>query len=101
MVKEAIQEFFGTNCYIPTGNNCFVKCINYLTGNDYTQQYLYFNGECDRRKNVMTLARIQPFVKQYGIEKGYFNGKEVVPRSVKERKKFFFFTQQSLLLYLG
>ena len=32
----------------------------------------------------MTLARIQPFVKQYGIEIGYFNGKEVMPRSVKE-----------------
>ena len=29
-----IEEYFGTNCYIPTGNNCFVKCINYLTGND-------------------------------------------------------------------
>ena len=82
-----IQEYFGTNCYILTGNNCFVKCINYLTGNDYTQQYLDFISEGDRRKNVMTLARIQPFVKKNGIEIEYFNGKEVLPRSVKERKK--------------
>ena len=82
-----IEEYFGTNCYIPTGNNCFVKCINYLTGNDYTQQNLDFIREGDRRKNVMTLARIQPFVKQYGIEIGYFNGKEVMPRSGKERRK--------------
>ena len=59
-----IEEYFGTNCYIPTGNNCFVKCINYLTGNDYTQQYLDFISEGDRRKNVMTLARIQPFCKK-------------------------------------
>ena len=35
----------------------------------------------------MTLARTQPFAKKYGIEIGYFNGKEVMPRSVKERKK--------------
>ena len=63
--KINIQDFFGTNCYIPTGNNCFVKCINYLTGNDYTQLYLDFISEGDRRKNVMTLARIQPFVKRW------------------------------------
>ena len=81
-----IEGHFGTNCYIPTGNNCFVKCINYLTGNDCTHQYLDFISEGDRRKDVMTLARIQSFVKKYGIELGCFNGKEVMPRSVKERK---------------
>ena len=27
-----IAEFHGKNCYIPTGNNCFLKCNNYLTG---------------------------------------------------------------------
>ena len=48
-----IQEFFGTNCYIPTGNNCFVKCINYLTGKDYTQQYLDFISDSDRRKKML------------------------------------------------
>ena len=80
-----IQQFFGTNCYIPTGNNCFVKCINYLAGNDYTQQYLDFISEGDRRKNVMTLARIQQFVKKFGIEIGHFSGKEVMSRCVKER----------------
>ena len=26
-----IAEFHGNNCYIPTGNNCFLKCFNYLT----------------------------------------------------------------------
>ena len=82
-----IDEYFGTNCYIPTGNNCFVKCINYLTGKDYTSEYLEFINESDRRKNVMTLARIQPFVKKYEIDLGYFNGKEVWPRTVKERKR--------------
>ena len=35
----------------------------------------------------MTLARIQPFCKKYEIDLGYFNGKEVWPRTVKERKQ--------------
>ena len=26
-----IEEYNGKNCYIPTGQNCFLKCINYLT----------------------------------------------------------------------
>ena len=43
--------------------------------------------EGGRRKNVMLLARRQPFVKKYGIEVGYFNGKDVMPRTVKERRK--------------
>ena len=34
-----IEEYVGTNCSIPTGNNCFVKCINYITEKDYTQDY--------------------------------------------------------------
>ena len=33
-----IEEYVGTKCYIPTGKNCFVKCINYITEKDYTQQ---------------------------------------------------------------
>ena len=95
-----IEEYVGTNCYIPTGNNCFVKCINYITEKDYTQQYLEFISEGGRRKNVMTLARIQPFCKKYEIDLGYFNGKEVWPRIDKERKRCLY-TQKSFLLYLG
>ena len=59
-----IEEYVGTNCYIPAGNNCFVKFINTLTEKDYTQQYLEFICEGGRRKNVMTLAKIQPFCKK-------------------------------------
>ena len=35
----------------------------------------------------MTSARIQTFHKAYNINLGYFNGKEVYPRSVTERTK--------------
>ena len=33
--KHEIVEYKGNNCYIPTKGYCFVKCINYLTGQDY------------------------------------------------------------------
>ena len=38
-------------------------------------------------KNVMTTARIQPFVTQHGIDISIFNGKRIKPESKKERRK--------------
>ena len=36
---QIIVEYQGNNCFIPTKGFCFVKCINYLTGQDYKQEY--------------------------------------------------------------
>ena len=36
---KIIVEYRGNNCYIPTKGYCFVKCINFLTGQDYKHQY--------------------------------------------------------------
>ena len=82
-----IEEYHGSNCFMPTGNNCFLKCINYLTGKDYKKEYFDFIANEDRRKNVMTTARVQPFDTQHGIDIGIFNGKQIKPESVKERRK--------------
>ena len=38
--KHEIFEYRGNNCFIPSKGFCFIKCINYLTGEDYKQQYL-------------------------------------------------------------
>ena len=59
--KHEIIEYRGNNCYIPTKRYCFVKSINFLTGQDYKQQYLDFIRNERRRSNIMTKARIQPF----------------------------------------
>ena len=40
--KQDIVEYHGKNCYIPPSGNCFLKCINYLTGKDYTDEFLTF-----------------------------------------------------------
>ena len=62
--KQDIVEYIGNNCYIPTSDNCFMKCINYSTGKDYTEKFLTFIRSEQRRSNVMTSTRIQPFCKK-------------------------------------
>ena len=40
--KHEIIEYRGDNCFIPTNGYSFVECINFITGEDYKQQYLKF-----------------------------------------------------------
>ena len=83
---KVIIEYRGNNCFIPTKGYCFVKCINYLTGQDYKQQYLDFIRNEKRRSNVMTMARIHPFCKANNIDLGYYNNNNrVYPSSVTNR----------------
>ena len=82
---QEIVEYHGRNCYIPTSGMCFIKCINYFTKKDYTEEFLTFIKTEKYRSGVMTTARIQPFCKKYNINIGYFNGKEIWPRTVTQR----------------
>ena len=88
--KHEIIEYCGYNCYIPTKGYCFVKCINFLTGQDYKNQYLEFIRNETRRSNIMTMARIQPCLKKLGIDLGYYNGERVFPRTVVNRDSALF-----------
>ena len=88
--KHEIIEYQGNNCFIPTKGYCFVKCINYLTGQDYKQGYLDFIRNEKRRSNVMTMARIQPCLRKMGIDLGYYNGERIFLRSVTDRNKALF-----------
>ena len=74
---QEIVEYHGHNCYIPTSSHCFIKCINYFTEKDYTEDFLTFIRFEKDRSGVMTSARIQPICRKYNINIGYFNGKEV------------------------
>ena len=82
---KIIIEYRGNNCFIPTKGYCFVKCINFITGEDYIAQYLDFIRNETRRSNIMTKARIQPFCKANNIDIGYYNDERVFPRSVTNR----------------
>ena len=35
-------EYEGENCYIPTGNGCFLKCGNYIFQKDFRMEYFEF-----------------------------------------------------------
>ena len=83
--NKIIVEYQGNNCFIPTKGYCFVKCVNFLTGQDYKPQYLDFIRSEKRRSNIMTKARIQPFCRQNNINLGYWDGERVFPRSVTNR----------------
>ena len=87
---KIIDEYRGNICFIPTKGYCFVKCINYLTGQDYKQEYLDFIRNESRRSNVMTMARIQPCHRKLGINLGYYNGERVFPRTVTNRDSALF-----------
>ena len=82
---KLIIEYHGNNCYIPTKGYCFIKCINYLTGQDYKQQYLHFIRNEKKRSNIMTMARIQPVCRTNNINLGYYNNDRVFPRTVTNR----------------
>ena len=83
--NKIIIEYRGNNCFIPTKGYCFVKCINFFTGQDYKQQYLDFIRNEKRRSNIMTMARIQPFCRANNINLGYYNNDRVFPRTVTNR----------------
>ena len=78
---KIIFEYRGIICFLPTKGYCFVKCINFLTGQDYKQQYLDFI----RNEKKTTMALIQPFCRANNINLGYYNGDRVFPRTVTNR----------------
>ena len=88
------------NCFIPTKDYCFVNCINFITGQDYTQQYLDFIRNEKRRSNIMTIARNQPCLRNLGIDLGYYNGERIYPRTVTNRDSaLFLYNHQFCLIW--
>ena len=82
-----IEEDEGKNCYIPSGNGCFLKCITYIFDKDFSTENFEFIKSYNRRKNVMTRCRIPEFCKRYKIDIGNYdlNSKRILPRSVKQK----------------
>ena len=83
--RQDIVEYKGNNCYIPSSGNCFLKCINFFIEKDYTEEFLTFIRTQQRRSNVMTSARVQPFCRKYNINIGCYDLFRVCPRNITER----------------
>ena len=71
--------------YIPTSGMCFIECLIILFKKDYTAEFLTFIRNEKHRSGLMTSARIQPFCRKYNSNIGYFNGKEIWPRTITQR----------------
>ena len=63
---------------------CFLKCIKYFTKKDYTEVLTFIRTE-QRRSNVLTSARIQPFCRKYNINIGCTDGTRINPRNIIQR----------------
>ena len=84
-----IEEYNGKNCYIPSGNGCFLKCINYIFKRDFSIEYFEFIKSYKRRPNVMSRCRIPEFCNRYKIDIGIYdlNKQRILPRTVNQRDK--------------
>ena len=82
-----ILEYKGKNCYIPSGNGCFLKCINYIFNKDFSKEYFEFIKSYKRRPNVMARCRIPEFCKRYKIDIGIYdlNSQRILPQTVKQK----------------
>ena len=84
-----IVEYNGNRCYIPNGNGCFLKCINFIYNKDYTNEYYTFLKSFKRQTDVMLRSRIPIFCKRYNIAIGFWckNKKRIMPQRCTERNK--------------
>ena len=64
---------------------CFIKCNNYFTKSDYTEEFFTFIRTEQRRSNAMTSARIQLFCRKFNINIGCFDGTRTNPRNITQR----------------
>ena len=63
-----------------------IKCINFFTQKDYTEEFLTFIRTEQKTSNVMTSARIQPFCRKYNINISCFDGARIIPRNITQRE---------------
>ena len=83
--KQDFVEYIGNNCFLPKSGNCFIKCNNRLTDNDYTEEFVASIRTEQRRSKVMTSARIEPFCKKHNINIGCYDVFRVCLRNITER----------------
>ena len=83
-----ILEYKGHLCYIPIGNACFRKCLEFIYKKDFSKEYKKFILDSYRCKNIMTSAKIQPFGRKYNNNLGVYNKKQrsILPKTITERR---------------
>ena len=78
----------------------FIKCFNYSTKIDYTEEFLTSIRTEKYRTRVMNSAIIPPFCRKYNIDIGCFNGKKITPRNISQRNtSLFIYKNHSFLIW--
>ena len=85
--KHEIIENQGKISFFSTKGNCFIKCLNCLTGRCYEQEVFDFIRTEDRRTNIKRRALFQPCFKTLGIVLDFYSGKNKFRRIISERNK--------------
>ena len=67
---DNILEQKGHLCYIPTGNVCLRKFLEFIYKRDFSKEYKEFVLDSDRCKNIMTSAKIKPFCRKHNFNLG-------------------------------
>ena len=75
-----------------------MKCINFLTGKDYKQQNRDFIRNKNRRSNILTKARTQPFCRASYGNLGFFDGTGVFPRYITDKDNVFLYNNRFCLI---
>ena len=91
-VFKNILESRGEFCFIPSANECFRKCIEFIYQKGFSHEYREFIQDSDRCKIMMTSAIIEPFCRKYNFNLGIYNLKQrlILPRSVTEKHLFIY-----------
>ena len=79
---KKLLENRGGNCFIPISRMCFIKCNNYFTDKDYTEEFWDFIRNENYRSGVASSARIQPFCIKYCINPACFDGRRKNPPKI-------------------
>ena len=96
-----ILEYKGQLCYIPTGNDCFRKCLEYVYKRDFSNEYKDFILSSDRCKNIMSSAKIQPFCRKFNINLGVLNKKQQFYLKLSLKEKFVYLSTTIVFALYG
>ena len=70
---KKIVVYKGNLCNIPEENECFRKCLEFISNKDLSEEYRDFINNSKTTRNIMTSAKTQPFCEKYNINLGVYN----------------------------
>ena len=84
---NTVLEYEDDNCYIPSGNACFPKCIDYICKKNFSMENFEFIQSYRRKTNVLTRCRLPGICERYKKDTEIYDlkSKRKLPRKVKQR----------------